>query len=413
MNDPVDVLIIGAGASGAAFAWSLADTRMRILCLEQGDWMNPSDYPSTRRDWEVRADRDFSPNPNVRRRPEDYPINNDDSPISVAQLQRRRRQHHPVRRALSAPASVGLPGPHPGRRRRRLADRLRRRSNRTTRSTTARWGWPAWPATRPIRRTQPPLPPVPLGLAGETMARGFNALGWHWWPSDTAIATRELRGPRPVREPGAVQDRLRAGRQGQRRHHLLAGGAARRRAAAHALPRARDPGRRQGHGHRRRLLRRARASSSCSAPRWSCWPATAWARRGCCSTPSRRAFPTAWRTAPGLVGKNLMFHPWGWCAACSTNRSIRSAARTPCCILSQQFYETDRSRGFVRGYNLQVTRGFGPGRDRAHRARPRRHSVGPGSPRGVRPPFRPHDRRGRSAARTCPRNATRSRWTRR
>ena len=34
-NEPVDVLIIGAGASGAAFAWSMADTRMKILCMEQ------------------------------------------------------------------------------------------------------------------------------------------------------------------------------------------------------------------------------------------------------------------------------------------------------------------------------------------------------------------------------------------
>ena len=83
MNDPVDVLIIGAGASGAAFAWGLADTRMRILCLDQGDWVNPSEYPATRRDWELRADADFSPDPNVRRRREDYPVNNDDSPISV------------------------------------------------------------------------------------------------------------------------------------------------------------------------------------------------------------------------------------------------------------------------------------------------------------------------------------------
>ena len=68
MTTEVDVLIIGAGASAAAFAWSLADTRMRILCLEQGDWVNPADYPSTRRDWEVRMDREFSPNPNLRRR---------------------------------------------------------------------------------------------------------------------------------------------------------------------------------------------------------------------------------------------------------------------------------------------------------------------------------------------------------
>ena len=38
----LDVLIIGAGASGAAAAWSLAGTRMHILCLEQGGWMNPA-----------------------------------------------------------------------------------------------------------------------------------------------------------------------------------------------------------------------------------------------------------------------------------------------------------------------------------------------------------------------------------
>ena len=48
-NDPVDVLIIGAGASGAAVAWSLAETKMHILCLDQGGWMNPSEYPRDRK----------------------------------------------------------------------------------------------------------------------------------------------------------------------------------------------------------------------------------------------------------------------------------------------------------------------------------------------------------------------------
>ena len=59
MSDPVDVLIIGAGASGAAVAWSLADTKMHILCLEQGGWMKPETYPSTGRDWEARVWRLF------------------------------------------------------------------------------------------------------------------------------------------------------------------------------------------------------------------------------------------------------------------------------------------------------------------------------------------------------------------
>ena len=83
MNDPVDVLIIGAGASGAAVAWSLAETKMHILCLEQGGWMNPATFPSTGRDWEARAFGDYSPSPNIRGRPEDYPINDDNSPIKV------------------------------------------------------------------------------------------------------------------------------------------------------------------------------------------------------------------------------------------------------------------------------------------------------------------------------------------
>jgi choline dehydrogenase-like flavoprotein len=33
---------------------------------------------------------------------------------------------------------------------------------------------------------------------------------------------------------------------------------------------------------------------------------------------------------------------------------------TGCCIMSQEFYETDLSRGFVRGYSFEILRGFGP-----------------------------------------------------
>lgn len=83
MKDKVDVLIIGSGASGAAVAWSLADTKMRILCLEQGDWVKPTDYPSNGRDWEARLFSDFAINPNRRARETDYPINDANSPIKV------------------------------------------------------------------------------------------------------------------------------------------------------------------------------------------------------------------------------------------------------------------------------------------------------------------------------------------
>ncbi len=84
MAKSVDVLIIGAGASGAAVAWSLAETKMHILCLEQGDWMKPSEYPSSGRDWEARQLNDFHYSPNRRARETDYPINDDRSPIKIA-----------------------------------------------------------------------------------------------------------------------------------------------------------------------------------------------------------------------------------------------------------------------------------------------------------------------------------------
>ncbi len=82
-NEPVGVLIIGAGASGAAFAWSIADAGVCVLCLEQGPWMRQSDYPTNSMDWESRAATGpFATNPNVRGLAQDYPVNDSHSPIS-------------------------------------------------------------------------------------------------------------------------------------------------------------------------------------------------------------------------------------------------------------------------------------------------------------------------------------------
>ena len=80
-NDAVDVLVIGAGASGAAFSWSLAEAGFDVTCLDQGGWLDPTQYPTTHDDWEVHKQTDLNPDPNVRRLPQDYPLNNDASPI--------------------------------------------------------------------------------------------------------------------------------------------------------------------------------------------------------------------------------------------------------------------------------------------------------------------------------------------
>src|SRR5438093_2075723 len=53
-------------------------------------------------------------------------------------------------------------------------------------------GDPAYPP-KPER----PMPPPALGRLGMTAAKGFDRLGWHWWPVDAAINT-ETGGARPA-----------------------------------------------------------------------------------------------------------------------------------------------------------------------------------------------------------------------
>ena len=68
-------------------------------------------------------------------------------------------------------------------------------------------------------------------------------------------------------------------------------------------------------------------------------------------------FPDGLANPSGLVGKNLMFHPYARSAAISTRAG--RLARPGNGIWSQEFYETDRSRGFVRGYSYS-SRAAGP-----------------------------------------------------
>ena len=46
-----DVLIVGAGATGALAATVLAQGGLDVLCLEQGAWVEPGDHPHYSSDW--------------------------------------------------------------------------------------------------------------------------------------------------------------------------------------------------------------------------------------------------------------------------------------------------------------------------------------------------------------------------
>ena len=354
---PVDVLIVGAGASGAAVAWSLAETRMRILCLEQGDWMHSSAYPSTARDWEERQFTDFHISPNRRAGVSDYPVNDEASPIKVANFNavggstilfaghfpRLHPSDFHVRTldgvADDWPVDYRLLEPYYA-----LNDRMM--------GVSGLAGDPAYPPKQAV------LAPMPLGRTGSTLARGFNALGWHWWPADGAIATRDFDGRPACINLGHCAAGCAQGAKASTDitywpHAIRAGVQLRTRCRVRSIV-TNDVGRAtgvvycdpQGVEHFQAAEIVILACNGVGTPRILL--------NSACGR-----FPHGLANSSGLVGRNLMFHPYAAVHGCFDQE--QDGYRGPLIsIWSQQFYETETKRGFVRGYTFQCSRGTGP-----------------------------------------------------
>ncbi len=356
-DDIVDVLIIGAGASGAAVAWSLAETRMRILCLEQGDWIKPTDFPTNGRDWEARRYGDFAILPNDRGRDTDYPINDDNSIIKIANFNGVG--------GGTILFTAHYPRMHPSDFRVRTLDGVAddwpidywalepyfAENDRIT-GVAGLAGDPAYPAH------QPPMPPVPLGKTGTCYAQAVNKLGWHWWPSDIAVATTDYDGrgkcinlghctpgcaqgakgsvditywPQALRARVELHTRCRVRKIVTNENGMAAGvvyyddqGTERFQPAEMVIVAA------NGIGTPRLLLNSASSG-----------------------------FPNGLANSSGVLGKNLMLHPWPHVFGYVEDEL--DGGRGPQTVMwSKEFYETDPARDFVRGYTLQFVRGTGP-----------------------------------------------------
>ena len=98
---------------------------MRVVCLEQGHWQDPTTYPGAGPDWELQARKQWASSPNVRGGPADYPIDLERGPTWPRELQRSRRWHRALQRSVAAPPPFELPHGLGARRRRRLAALVR------------------------------------------------------------------------------------------------------------------------------------------------------------------------------------------------------------------------------------------------------------------------------------------------
>lgn len=360
-DQTADVLVIGSGAAGAAVSKRLTDHGARVVCLEQGDWVKREHYPSTHPDWEIALHRGpFHFSPNIRRRPEDYPVvERGKNPPDILMFNGVG--------GSTIHYTAHFPRFHPSDFRVRQLDGVADDWPITYKDLEPYYdqndremgvaGITGDPANPP--RSPRPTPALPLGILGRTIGRGFDKLGWYWWVSDNAIISQPYDG-----RPGCALH-----------GKCMLGCAIAAKASTDVTywPKALKQG--------AVLHTRARVREVTLDARGRASGATYYDRDGrlhhqsarvvvvCCNgvgTPrlllnsKSRQFPNGLANSSGQVGKNFMLHPFRFMEGVFEERMNAYDGPFGIPALSQQFYETDLKRGFVRGYSFLLERSFGP-----------------------------------------------------
>ena len=351
-DDMVDVLVIGAGASGAALTWSLTEAGIQVMCLEQGGWVDPDPFPVTDPEWQTHSQTDFHPDPNIRSLPQDYPVNNVESVIapymynavggSTIHWGSHFPRLHPSDFRVKTLDGVADDWPLTYQELEPYFD-----LNDGIMGVSGLRGDTAYPP-KPER----PNPPLSLGRLGEVLAGGFDKLGWHWWSSDSGIISRGYDGRKPylgpgLRSPSSVDfsywpKSLNNGailRTNARVREITVN----KEGLAHSAIYYDE----QGIVREQKARLIVMACNGLGTPRLLL-------------NSKSGLFPDGLANSSGLVGKNLMYHPSVPVTGIFEEQSEGYMGPMSSTMLSQQFYETDPGRGFVRGYEFQITRGSGP-----------------------------------------------------
>jgi choline dehydrogenase-like flavoprotein len=215
-------------------------------------------------------------------------------------------------------------------------------------------GDPAYPPGAP-----PPLPAHPINAYGRRVAQGLNRLGWHWWPAPNAIASRDWGNLVRCARYGTCETGCPHGAKASvdRTHWPIAigrgarlvTGAGVRQITLDTAGRAtgavwRD---RAGAEHHATADVVVLAANGVGTPRLLLLSACA-------------AFPDGLANRSGLVGKRLMLHPSLFVIGLYDEQLESWKGPAGQTIHSLEFYETDTSRGFVRGGKWQVMPTQGP-----------------------------------------------------
>lgn len=358
---PVDAVIVGAGAAGAAVAWRMAKAGLSISVLDRGPWLNQQEAANSRDDWEWVMCTDHHPDPGIRKAPADYPVTADDTPIRPA--------YYAGIGGSTLHWGAHFPRFHPSDFKTLSLDGVGRDwpidywdlepyydLNDQIMGVSGLAGDPA----NPVRASRA-MPPVPLCAGTQRLAEAADRLGWHWWPSDSAINLDQdglgrnccnqcgpcgMGCPRHARastditywplaieagvtvRPEATVGRIETDDDGRARSVLW-----------------RD---RDGAWHRQAADLIVLAANGMGTPRLMLHSVSA-------------AHPNGIGNSRDQVGRHLMHHPTALVSGVFDESLGPPAGPFACALYSQEFYETDRpDRDAMRGYQMQAIRGQGP-----------------------------------------------------
>ncbi|MHA6642807.1 GMC family oxidoreductase [Mesorhizobium sp. A623] len=382
-----DVLIIGAGASGAVAAKHLAENGIQVVCLEQGGRVDNSEFWGNKPEWELMSQKRWHPNPNVRDLEQDYPVDTSESDVnplmysavggSTILYAAHWQRFMPSDFRVKTLDGVADDWPFTYEELEPFYEQMD-----VEMGTSALNGDPAYPPGKAA-----PLPPLPIGKIGMKAAEGMNKLGWHWWPAPNSIPSKPYGGRNqcvrwgtcltgcPERAKASVDhthwpDAVKNGA-------ILITGARVREITvdSEGLANGATYIDRQGRERHQKAQIVIVCANGIGTPRLL-------------QLSKSDRFPKGLANSSGLVGKNLMMHPYAAVTGYFDDPLESWLGPAGQTIQSMQFYETDKARGFVRGAKWQVMPSGGPlGMRAAYGGKPLEEAWGANLHRNTRKVF--------------------------
>ena len=354
MKESFDVIIIGAGASGLASGWYLCKEGLKVAIFEQGDLLSEDDYIPINKGGEIQKFKELNDNPNIRKKDFDYLINTDNSPIDISNYNGIGGStilfsgHYPRFQKSDFSTytndKVGVDWPIDYTILKKYYE-----INDTITGVAGVVGNSKYPDIKDL------LPPIPLGKMGYTLAKGFRKLNWHWWPSYSAINTIPYNN-RPAddyQRPSNLGNTNMSKGSANNTYFPLAkseGIIIKKNCTVSKLICENNEIKNIDYIDSDGSLNQAKAkiyilsASGIGTPRLLL------------NSRSSSTQGTLANTS-NLVGKNLMLHPIGYIEGLFKENLYSNFGAQGCCLMSQEFYETDESNRFKRGYTIQALRG--------------------------------------------------------